>query len=290
MCFLDGSALLSISIAFNAITVHATCTQAFVVIAMVLVFCLASIQTLDKVFYIGWIGLTSIMSAILVLAVAVGVQDRPAAAPATGPWSKDFHLFGDPSFVTAANALGTLIFSYGSTPSYFNIISEMRNPRDFTKAAVACQSTITAVYFTLAIVVYYFCGQYVASPALGSAGPFLKRICYGLALPGLCISGLLFTHLPAKYVFVRVLRGSDHLSANTVTHWAAWLGSVAACAVFSYIVASAIPFFDDLISLVGALFGTPIVVQLEASMWLYLDCDKLRARARRTTQWYGRGS
>jgi hypothetical protein len=48
-------------------------------------------------------------------------------------------------------------------------------------------------------VVYHYCGQYIASPALGSAGPLLKKICYGLALPGLAAGMVLYTHIPAKY-------------------------------------------------------------------------------------------
>jgi hypothetical protein len=44
-------------------------------------------------------------------------------------------------------------------------------------------------------VVYYYAGSYVASPALGSAGVLMKRICYGLVLPGLIVSTLLYIHV-----------------------------------------------------------------------------------------------
>lgn len=72
-------------------------------------------------------------------------------------------------------------------------------------------------------VVYYYCGQYVSSPALGSAGPLLKRICYGLAFPGLLVTGILNVHLSAKYIFVRVLRNSRHLTQSTMVHWTVWM-------------------------------------------------------------------
>lgn len=32
----------------------------------------------------------------------------------------------------------------------------------------------------------------MASPALGSAGPFLKKICYGLAIPALVIGAVMY--------------------------------------------------------------------------------------------------
>jgi hypothetical protein len=92
LAFNSASAFLSISISLNAMSLHGTCTQVFVVVGLIVCFCLASIQTLDRVSYIGWVGLFSIIGAILTLAISVGVEDRPAAAPQTGPWDKDLHI------------------------------------------------------------------------------------------------------------------------------------------------------------------------------------------------------
>lgn len=114
---------------------------------------------------------------------------------------------------------------------------------------------------TVGVVVYYFCGQYVASPALGSAGPLLKKICYGIAIPALAVSSLIVTHLPAKFLFVTFMRDSPHLNKNTPKHWIVWLGCVIGCTLISYVIASAIPVFGGLISLIGALFGTFMSMQ-----------------------------
>jgi hypothetical protein len=65
----------------------------------------------------------------------------------------------------------------------------------------------------------------------------MKRVCYGLAIPGLCITCVLFTHLAAKAVFVRLMRKSRHLAANTWQHWAAWIGCVATNTTLSFIIA-----------------------------------------------------
>lgn len=85
-------------------------------------------------------------------------------------------------------AVSTVVFSYCGSPAFLNVASEMRRPKDFSKAVVTCQSIVTAVYLTIGIVVWYYCGRYVSSPALGSAGPLLKRVSYGIALPGLFVS------------------------------------------------------------------------------------------------------
>jgi amino acid permease len=132
----------------------------------------------------------------LVLTIAVGVQDKPADAPATpGPYKSDYKLFGDAAPAEAFASLSSIVFAYAGTPAFFNIASEMREPRHYTRAVIICQSVMTAVYIAIGCVVYYFCGSYVASPALGSAGPTMKKVCYGLALPGLIVSTTLFVHV-----------------------------------------------------------------------------------------------
>lgn len=94
----------------------------------------------------------------------------------------------------------------------------MKRPQDFPKTAMVCQTYATIVYLAIGIPVYCelspltsialqqllnsrlrtgYCGDYVASPALGSAGPLLKKICYGLSIPALVITAVM-------YVFRRV--------------------------------------------------------------------------------------
>jgi hypothetical protein len=68
--------------------------------------------------------------------------------------------------------------SYSGTPAFFNVIGEMRQPKDYNKALYACQTVVTATYLTIGIVVYFYCGQYLANPALGSAGMLITRIRY----------------------------------------------------------------------------------------------------------------
>lgn len=100
---------------------------------------------------------------------------------------------------------------------------------------------------------------------------------------------------------MRTLRGTRHITHGTKTHWMVWLGSCAGCAIFSCastfpldlklrarrmvgkvpgsqesqdltrfrvystdIIASAIPVFNGLLGLVGALFGTTMSFNAEA--------------------------
>ncbi|TXT13754.1 hypothetical protein VHUM_01121 [Vanrija humicola] len=278
--FCGSGAIIGVSTALNAVSSHGACTAVFIVVAAVVGLILSSIRTLSKVSWVGWAGLVSILSAILTVTVAVGRQERPAEAPQTGPWDKGFLIIGNPTFAEAMGAINVILFSSASSPIYYGIISEMRDPRKYPKAMYPCYAFLTAVYLIIGSVVYYFCGQYVANPALGSAGLLLKKICYGLALPGLCASMTIFNHVSAKLVFVRILGGTRHLTSNTWQHWTTWLGSTTSCIIVAYIIASAIPNFGSIISLVGALF-CPISAM--APMMLSWIHDNVRANPNRLT-------
>ncbi|RWQ93295.1 putative amino acid transporter [Paecilomyces variotii] len=267
--FVAGSGILGISIGLNAVSTHGTCTAVFVAIATAVSFVLGSIRTLGRISWLAWVGVTCILTAILIVTIAVGIQDRPSAAPQSGPWKSDYKIVNNPSFSDAMSAVSSIVFAYAGTPAFFAIVSEMRDPRKYTRSLLLCQGGVTAIYITIGCVVYYYCGSYVASPALGSAGVMVKKVAYGFALPGLIVTTTLVIHLPAKYIFVRILQGSRHLVANTVVHWTTWLGCTFGIAVTAYIIASAIPVFGSLVSLVGALLGTLMAFQPMGCMWLY---------------------
>ncbi|KAJ4123039.1 hypothetical protein NW768_010031 [Fusarium equiseti] len=257
---------------------------AFVAIAAVTGFIFASIRTLGKLSWLAWLGLICVITSVIVLTVAVGIQDRPAAAPKDTIWVSDYHLFKKPSFTNAISAICALIFAYAGTPAFFSIAAEMRDPRHYTRSLILCQTVISACYIAIGCVVYYFCGSYVASPALGSAGVLIKRVSYGIALPGLIVTTMLTCHLASKHVFVRVLRGSKHLAANTFVHWASWIGCTFGITVVAYVIASGIPIFSGLVSLIGALLATSLSFQPMGCMWLYDNWK--RGKQDRSATWY----
>ena len=128
--------------------------------------------------------------------IAVGIQDRPSEAPPPpAVWVPDYQIAASPTFQQAITAVCNLVFAFSGTPGFFSIVSEMRNPKQYTSALLCCQTCVTADYTIIGCVVYYFCGSYVASPALGSAGGLVKKISYGFALPGLVVTTTIVTHV-----------------------------------------------------------------------------------------------
>ncbi|KAF2019519.1 hypothetical protein BU24DRAFT_386456 [Aaosphaeria arxii CBS 175.79] len=282
--FVVGSGMLSVSIALNAISTHGACTAVFVVVAFAATFLVCSIRTLGRISFIAWAGLASILASILLVTIAVGVQDRPAAAPSSGPWKSDYKLFGGPKFLDAASAISSLVFAYAGTTTFFAIAAEMREPKHYAKSLTVCQILVNSTYVSIGIVVYYFCGSYVASPALGSAGPLLKKVAYGIGILGVFVSAVLLSHVTAKYIFVRLLRGTRHLTSNSPQHWLVWLSCTFGVTVVAYIIASAIPVFNSLVSLIGAFFGTLMSFQPFGMMWLY---DNWKTdKSKRSIKWY----
>lgn len=78
---------------------------------------------------------------------------------------------------------------------FFPIAAEMRDPSLYTKSLLTCQASVTAIYIAVGTVMYYYCGSYVASPALGSAGTLIMKISYGISLPGLVVSTIVVLHV-----------------------------------------------------------------------------------------------
>jgi amino acid permease len=209
--------MLGTSIGLNAVSTHGACTAIFVLVAAIAGFLCGSIQTLGRISWLAWIGLISIVTAsesflscFLFLVIpsndisSLDFDDRcwragPSRdAPQVGPWSSDYELFKSPSFTEAISAISSLVFAYAGTPAFFSIVAEMRDPHHYTRSLLICQGGVTATYITIGVVVYYYCGSYVASPALGSAGVLMKKVSYGLALPGLLVSTTLFIHVSAS--------------------------------------------------------------------------------------------
>lgn len=62
-------------------------------------------------------------------------------------------------------------------------MAELRDPRDFPKALCMLQGIDISLYIIAAVVIYRYAGADVASPALGSAGPVISKVAYGIALP-----------------------------------------------------------------------------------------------------------
>jgi hypothetical protein len=114
--------------------------------------------------------------------IGVGVQNKGGV---------DLKATIDTDLFRAFSAVTNIVFAYCAHVAFFGLLAEMEEPRDFPKALVMLQTFEIIFYTVAAIVIYYYVGQDVASPALTSAGPVLKKVAYGIAIPTVRYQSLL---------------------------------------------------------------------------------------------------
>lgn len=164
---LTGSGIVGVSIGINALSHHGACTVWWAVLATFFVALAASARKFHQIGWLTWIGFASIFIAVFIIVVAVTTRDRPAAAPPTGPYEFGFYAIAYPSFAAGMVASCTIFVSGAGTSAMLPVISEMKNPRDYRKALFICMGIVTAAYLSFSLVVYRWCGKWVASPSLG---------------------------------------------------------------------------------------------------------------------------
>ncbi|WWC63883.1 uncharacterized protein I303_106488 [Kwoniella dejecticola CBS 10117] len=269
-----GSGLVGLATGLDVLADGKVCLVVWTFVAAACTALCASIPTLGKLTLLTWVGFSCSFVAVFVVVVGVTQVDRPAVAPKEGPYDLMFIAVGHPGFVAGLTASINLFAGYGSTPTFMPVIAEMARPKDFRKSLLTSQIFLMMCYVSFGMVMYAYCGQYVASPSLGSAGGTIEKIAYGIAILGLIMTTTLWVHVAAKYVLVRVLRNSRHLQSKTPIHWAVWLGATIGITTTSFVIAEAIPFFSYLVGLIGALCCAPTCLVIPAMMGIYMDKGK----------------
>ena len=70
------------------------------------------------------------------------------------------------------------------------------------------------------------------------------------------IAGVINGHVAAKYIYVRIFRNTNHMGKRSVLSIGSWVGIVILLWVIGWIIAEAIPVFNNLLSLIVALFAS----------------------------------
>lgn len=162
-----GAGIIGVATGLNALSHHATCTVWYALVATIVCALTASVRKLHQFGWLTYAGFASVYIAVLIVVIGVTQRDRPAAAPQTGPYELGYYAIAYPSFASGMVASSTIFYSSAGTSAFLPVISEMRNPKDYKKALYVCMTIVTASYLCFSLVVYRWCGQWVASPSLG---------------------------------------------------------------------------------------------------------------------------
>ncbi|RJE23334.1 hypothetical protein PHISCL_04320 [Aspergillus sclerotialis] len=261
LIFIMASHLLTFTVAMNSITSHGTCSIVFGVVGLVVSFICSLPRTLQNMSWLSYVSFISIFSAVMITMIAMGIQEPGNVVQATVQTS----LFQGFTAVT------NIVFAFSGHAAFFGLMAELKDPRDYPKAICLLQGLDISLYVLAAVVIYRYGGPNVASPALGSAGPVVSKVAYGIALPTIIIAGVINGHIAFKYVYVRIFRGTDRMHKRDWVAVCSWIGIGLSLWIIAWIIAEAIPVFSNLLSLITALFASWFTYGLSGIFWLYMN-------------------
>jgi len=94
-------------------------------------------------------------------------------------------------------------------------------------------------------------------------------IAYAFALVTIMVSGILGTNIGAKYLYMTWLRNSPLLTSRGTRAWLAWMGMIALMWIVGFLVSQLIPFFNELLTVISALFSVWFIYGYTGFMWFY---------------------
>ncbi|KAI9831470.1 MAG: hypothetical protein M1819_005069 [Sarea resinae] len=261
LIFVMGSHVLTFSIMLNVISDHGTCTIVFGVVGMIVCLIFTLPRTLKKVSYLSIASFISIISAVMITMIGIGIEHPGKKVDAT------VHTSLAKGFLSVTN----IIFAYAGHVAFFSFISELKVPEQYPKALYLLQGVDISMYIIVAIVVYRYGGPDVASPALGSTGHIVRKVAYGIAIPTIVIAGVINGHVAAKYIYVRIFRGTGMMGKKSLASYGSWMIICLILWVIAWIIAEAIPVFNDLLSLISSLFASWFTYGLSGIFWLFMN-------------------
>lgn len=276
ICLTCASASVTLSVAFNTMSDHALCTVVWIGIAAATCWLLCLPRTFKWVAHVGIPATLSIVAAVLIVLISLGVADPKGAPPG---FEKEIVLFGNPGFKQGLKACLNVAYAFAGNVGFPSLFPEMRNPsQDFFKGLVILQLFSVPLYLIVGVGIYCMAGQYTTSPALGSAPVIPAKVAYGIVVPAVLATGLVFGHTAVKYMYVVIMRGlksSNQMTDNSVKAWAVWVGSGTAFWIAAFVLANAIPIFDSILSISSATFAAWFCFGISGVFWLFLNWGRL---------------
>lgn len=214
-----------------------------------------------------------IIVPILIVMISLGIG-RPQAA--SEGWHREVHLVGNPTFREGLTAILSILYASGGRQAFLTVMAEMSNPsKDFMPALTMLQTFAIPLYMVTGAVIYALAGQYVTSPALGSAPLIPAKVAYGIVLITLFNTGLFYGHSATKFLYVVVMRDTLKIAGeatkNTIKTWAIWISLATIFWIVVFVIGNAIPVFNNIIAVSSALLVSWFSFGLPAVCWLNLN-------------------
>lgn len=270
LTLLVGGHTLTGTIAWIRITDDLSlCVLVWSVLSAIILFVVALPPSFAEFAILGYIDFASIIIAIGITIIATGIEGSKAPG---GLSAVDWSLWPPPgvSFYEAFLSCTNVIFAYSFAVCQFSFMSEMHTPKDYVKSIWALGLIEIFIYTITGALIYVFVGKSVESPALLSSSHLVSRIAFGIALPVIFISGSINTTVVCRYIIGRTFKNSPIRYTNTFMGWVVWVSLCAAVTVVAWVIANAVPFFNDLLGLISSLFISGFSFYFPALFWFVL--------------------
>ncbi|KAL2758387.1 hypothetical protein ACRALDRAFT_2098624 [Sodiomyces alcalophilus JCM 7366] len=271
-CFTCASATVTLSVALNSITDNAICTVGFMACAFVAFWLLSLPRRFSFVAKMGIPGTLSVVIPVFIVIISLGVEPPQGAEPGS---TIERNVIGYPSFRDGLGACLNIAYAYAGNAGFVTYMAEMEDPsHDFLPALIILQGFSIPLYILAAVAIYCLAGQYTTSPSLGSAPVIPAKVSYGILLPGMLVTGLIFGHSAVKYLYVLVmrrLRATDQLTATTFKSWSAWVGCASVFWICVFVLANAVPIFDSILAISSAALIAWFTFGISGVFWLHLN-------------------
>jgi len=153
------------------------------------------------------------------------------------------------------SGLNQMVFAWGGATVFCEILAEMKRPHEFWKGLLGADMLIMVVYLLFGVFVYSYQGQYTYATAnMGISNYNLQTASNVLNLITGIFGGVLYGNVGLKVLYQGVLVPELRFPKLTTKFGAAaWTAMVVVYWSVAYIIGTAIPIINDLVSLIGCV-------------------------------------
>jgi amino acid transporter len=162
---------------------------------------------------------------------------------------------GSGTFAIAATAISNIIYAYGGATMYVELMSEMKNPRDFFKSLLCAEGIIMGCYFLFGLVFYAEQGQYVQPiPQSTLVNDTAQKTANILSLITLIIAAVMYGNVGLKVIYYQMVVDTFHgPQLNTRRGTFLWLIMATAYWWIAFVIAGSVPNIQSIVGVVGSL-------------------------------------
>jgi amino acid permease len=277
--FIMSSYLLVFALAIQDIFYEShICQTTASAIAMAILLIPSQIRTLHGV---SFIGIFSTLAIVIVIGMCVGEMFDDGVKSHVEHYNVPKKL----AFLDCLSALSAFVFGSGGQLIYLEMIAEMKKPEDFPKSFICGNIVMFIVYIFVMVVTYHFNGQDTPDFLLDVFHDGVKKRIANIFLAlHVIVSYTLMQQVVSRQCHViytryylrhsslvnHITRSHKHFAESTLQ----WFVLTVTFAVLAFVVANLVPFFLELVSLIGSMTLAPICYILPCLY--YVRCAAMR--------------